>query len=79
MPPPTRSRRPTAAELRVVVAIRLLWKKGYPPSIREVCDMTGINPSTCHTHLTHLRHKGLVTWEDGHVRTLRLTEPEEIR
>jgi len=35
-------------------------KKGYPPSVREICDATGLkSTSTVHGHLVRLERKGL--------------------
>ena len=36
-------------------------QKGYPPSVREICDATGLkSTSTVHGHLIRLEKKGLV-------------------
>ena len=36
-------------------------QKGYPPSVREICDATGLkSTSTVHGHLSRLEKKGLL-------------------
>ena len=36
-------------------------QKGYPPSVREICDATGLkSTSTVHGHLIRLEKKGLL-------------------
>jgi repressor LexA len=48
---------------------------GYPPTIRDLCERLNLaSPSTVHTHLERLRRQGYVTWVDGQVRTLVVTE-----
>lgn len=44
---------------------------GYPPTIRELAEGTGLQPSVIHRHLERLRAQGLITWTDGQPRTLR--------
>lgn len=40
---------------------REIQKKGYPPSVREICDAVGLkSTSTVHGHLTRLEKKGLL-------------------
>lgn len=35
-------------------------EKGYPPSVREICDAVGLkSTSTVHGHLSRLEKKGL--------------------
>ena len=36
-------------------------EKGYPPSVREICDAVGLkSTSTVHGHLSRLEKKGLI-------------------
>ena len=36
-------------------------KKGYPPSVREICNAVGLSsPSTVHGHLAKLEEKGYI-------------------
>lgn len=38
-----------------------IQSKGYPPSVREICDAVGLkSTSTVHGHLTRLQKKGLL-------------------
>ncbi|MGC4378230.1 hypothetical protein WD019_15080 [Fictibacillus sp. Mic-4] len=47
----------------------------FPPTVREICNLSGLrSTSTVHRHLEQLRKKGLITWEEGLPRTLRLID-----
>jgi len=38
-----------------------ILSRGYPPSVREICDAVGLkSTSTVHSHLTRLQKKGLL-------------------
>ncbi len=55
-------------------------KKGYPPSIREICTAVGLNsPSTVHTYLKKLESKGLLVKDGSKTRAIRLVETEAER
>ncbi len=55
-------------------------KKGYPPSIREICVAVGLSsPSTVHTYLKKLEEKGLLVKDGSKTRAIRLTETEAER
>ena len=46
---------------------------GYPPTIREVQRHFGyVSTNGAMVHLRPLRKKNVVTWSDGHARTLRV-------
>ncbi|MCT4564028.1 MAG: transcriptional repressor LexA [Maledivibacter sp.] len=46
-------------------------KKGYPPTVREICKAVGLSStSTVHGHLTRLVKKGYLTKEDYKPRSL---------
>lgn len=66
-----------ATDKQIVDAIATFWeKKGYAPSIREVCDAVGMkSPGTMKYRLERLRGKGMVTYIDRSPRTLRVVEP----
>jgi len=51
--------------------------RGYPPTIREIREKTGLQLSVIHRHLERLRVAGYVTWTDGQPRTLRFQQPGE--
>lgn len=54
-----------------------ITKKGYPPSIREICAAVGLNsPSTVHTYLKKLETKGLLVKDGSKTRAIRLVETE---
>lgn len=51
-----------------------VMEKGYPPTVREICDAVGLNsPSTVHGYLTRLEKNGFITKSQGSSRGLRLT------
>ena len=58
-------------------------RNGYPPSVRDLCDMVGLrSPSTVHAHLNKLREMGLLQKDERRTRSLTLTgrdsaEPSE--
>ena len=59
--------------------------KGYPPSVREICDATGLSStSSVHAHLITLEEKGYIRRENHKNRTIEVLEedfyaaPEEI-
>jgi repressor LexA len=48
---------------------------GYSPTVREICDGFGwASTNAVMPHLYRLRRHGLVKWQPGHTRTMRLTE-----
>jgi repressor LexA len=63
-------------QLRVLRAIWYLSEtKGFPPTLREIGELTGIRSTNGVTdHLKALRRKGCVTWAEMHARTLRVTD-----
>jgi len=49
--------------------------KPYPPTLRELTRACGLRSwGSVWEHLDRLRALGLVTWEDGMVRTLRVMD-----
>ena len=55
------------------------WKrdKGFVPSIREIGLATGLkSTSTIHYHLTSLADRGLIQWEKGRNRAIRVLGTE---
>jgi SOS-response transcriptional repressor LexA len=59
-----------------VVAIEGHWREyGYAPTVRELAQVVGLaSSSTVWYWLMRLRYEGLVTWEEGKTRTIRLTQ-----
>lgn len=46
---------------------------GYSPTVREIANHYGWRtPNSVMCHLTPMRKKGYVTWQDGCSRTLRV-------
>lgn len=43
------------------------------PTIREIAEEFDIYPSAVHRHLQRLRRDGHIDWDDGLMRTLRIT------
>jgi repressor LexA len=56
-------------------------ENGYAPSIREICTALGLrSTSTVHYHLTALAKRGLIQWEGGKNRAIKvLVDNEEPR
>lgn len=50
--------------------------KGYPPSVREICDAVNLkSTSTVHGHLKRLEKKGLLKRDPTKPRALEITDP----
>jgi repressor LexA len=62
--------------LQVLRTIEGLTRQaGFPPAVREVAKAVGLkSASTAMAHLWRLRQAGLVDWQTGTARTLRLTD-----
>lgn len=59
----------------------LVWIAGYisdhgfSPTVRELCQAFNFgSPNGACCHLRPLKAKGWINWQDGHARTLRITE-----
>jgi DNA-binding IscR family transcriptional regulator len=66
---------PTQRQTQVLDAILFLADdRGFPPTIREVAARLKTLPSNVHQILSRLRAIGLVDWEDGKLRTLRVVK-----
>lgn len=66
----------TASQYRVYLAIETFIKeKGYSPSVRELCKLTGrTSPGTIQVHLVNLKKLGYITYVNGRNRTIRITK-----
>lgn len=63
----------------VVDAILTLGDKlGYPPTLRQIADHIGARPENVRGQLILIRKKGMVTWNDGESRTLRVLGADEV-
>jgi repressor LexA len=61
-PPPTESLTRAQRDVLKVVS-KLIASHGYPPSIREICEETGLSStSTVQTHLCTLRAKRYIIY-----------------
>jgi repressor LexA len=57
----------------IVQSIRdFLEEHGYPPTVREIGRAVGIGVQSTHRHLIVLARAGVITWEPGCARTIRL-------
>src|SRR5277367_5204838 len=60
--------------------IQLTEEHGYPPTLAELAAAMGLrNRMTVHQHVAALKKKGIVRWEPGLNRSLRLVEGENSR
>lgn len=51
-----------------------LADKGYPPSIKQLCELCGVSSTaTMHYHLTTLKKKAFIHWNDSERRAVTLT------
>ena len=52
---------------------RQVKEKGYPPTVREICEAVGLNsPATVHGYLKRLEKNGYITKDNGSSRGIRL-------
>lgn len=50
-----------------------LSQKGFPPTVREICEAVGLNsPSTVHGYLSRLEKNGFIVKDAGSSRGIRL-------
>ncbi len=53
-------------------------EKGYPPSVREICEAVGLNsPSTVHAHLSTLEKKGYIRRDPLKPRAMEVLDTSE--
>lgn len=70
--PNTRSNRQNEVFDFIVQSVR---ENGYAPSIREICTALDLrSTSTVHYHLTALAKRGLIQWEGGKNRAIKVLE-----
>ena len=51
--------------------------KGYPPSVREICDNVGLrSTSSVHAHLNTLEDKGLIRRDSSKTRAIEIVDDE---
>ena len=52
-----------------------IQNKGYPPSVREICDAVGLkSTSTVHGHLTRLEKRGLIRRDSAKPRAMEVLD-----
>ncbi len=57
---------------------KFIVKHGFPPTIREICEGTGVSsPATIHAHLEHLEKKGVIKKNDTKNRAIELQVKNE--
>lgn len=69
----------TIKQARVLDELKkYIAKKGYPPTVRELCELTNLNSTaTIHVHLDHLVNKGYIKKDKEKNRTIELLVPNE--
>jgi DNA-binding MarR family transcriptional regulator len=69
----------TSEQWAVVVAIRRARNlhPAYGPSMAEIATAIGSTKTDVYQKLMRLRRDGLVTWDSGVARSIRLTEVHE--
>lgn len=69
---------PTREQGRTLEAIRKLTRGGVPPSYAELQEELGIaSRGGVHRLLHALKDRGLVTFEFGRARSLRIIDPDD--
>lgn len=64
---------PTPIQAKVLDSIRTLTRAGVPPSHAELRDDLGISsPGALHSLLARMKDRGLVDYEHGRARSLRV-------
>lgn len=69
---------PTKAQARVLAAIRDMTRDGVPPSYQELGEVLAKSRSQIHYALARMKDRGLVDFEYGRSRSIRIIEPVEI-
>ena len=64
-----------AVRLTLAAVAAASTRLGYPPTLREVGEARRppASVATVHAHLHRLRRAGMVEWQQGAARTLRVT------
>ena len=66
----------TTPKQRAVLAaiVELTAARGYPPSIRNLADHFAVNVNDVYQKILRLQRDGLVEWDPGVCRSLRVRE-----
>ncbi|HPF87845.1 MAG TPA: transcriptional repressor LexA [Candidatus Limiplasma sp.] len=58
---------------------KVVKEKGYPPSVREICEATGLrSTSTVHAHLKRLEKRGLISRDSMKPRAITLSSEVQM-
>lgn len=61
------------SQLKILEFLKERMSEGVPPSVREICDATGLkSTSTVHGYLRVLEERGYITRESGVNRAIRI-------
>jgi SOS-response transcriptional repressor LexA len=68
-----------ASDQRVLLAIALYWRQhGFSPSLRDICALAAVSStSQAALHLERLRAAGMVEYEPGIARSIRLVKERQ--
>lgn len=58
--------------------VSFIQRKGYAPTFREIGKGVGITPSVVNLHLSSLRAAGIVDWNIGKSRTIKILKQETL-
>jgi repressor LexA len=77
MGPRQRKKELSERQIKILMVLdRFQRERGYPPSIREICENTGVSStSVVNYYLDQLKEKGLIERDDRVSRGLRLVRP----
>ena len=57
----------------LLVIEQAMQDRGYPPSVREICEAVGLNsPATVHNHLSMLQEKGFIRRDPSKPRAIEV-------
>lgn len=61
---------------RIMREIRRFWREyNYPPTMLEIANALGYSSKEgVRPHLRYLRERGVVSWQEGAGRTIRIVE-----
>lgn len=66
---------PDKQRLVLDTIVDFLQRQGYPPTIQQLCDACGVSStSTIHYHLTALKKKGFIHWNESERRAITVNE-----
>lgn len=70
----------TKSQEKILGYLRECTQNGFPPSVREICNATGLkSTSTVHAHLKTLEKKGHISRETGLNRAIHISGSRSIQ